>query len=106
MADFCISPKHKRSDFPRVLTLDDKIEVFEDRTLGWQLDIAERVANGVKADDGTTKCKPTKHSGFAVLHILFSYFEMIGTLETGYTGEGRSKEYFKEGFCSVFPAAT
>ena len=81
-----ITWKHKRADFGQSLTFDEKVEVFCEQTLGWQLHIADLVANG-----GTTfgEFKDGKegydvlcirHSGFAVLHICLSYIELIGSL--------------------------
>lgn len=56
-------------------TLDDKIRVFEDRVLGWQLDVAEQTLM-------------ISHSGFATLSIVASYFELIGKC---IEGPGRTK---------------
>jgi hypothetical protein len=36
------------------------------------------------------------------MHILLSYFEMIGKYRDGYANKGKSEFYFKEGFKSVF----
>lgn len=85
-----ISLHHDSDEFADGMTLDDKIEVFRDRVEEWQLNIAE-------------KCWQIPHSGFAVLHIVVSYFESMAKYIEGYTGTGRSKEYFKKGFYAVFP---
>ena len=89
--EYAISPHFKNTDFPSDMSLDQKIEVFADRVIGWQLDMAQLCANA------------SPHSGFAVLHIVFSYFEMIAKFQDGFTGDGRSPEYFRKGFNSVFP---
>jgi hypothetical protein len=71
---------------PSPLTYEQKVDVFYEQTLGWRLHIADLIANG-----GTTfgQCKPPQpgyavrsiwHSGFAVLHICLSYFELVGSL--------------------------
>jgi hypothetical protein len=86
-----ISPNFQNVDFPGVMSLDQKIEVFADRVKGWQLDMAQLCANG------------SPHSGFAVLHIVFSYFEMVAKFQAGYTQVGDCEKYFKEGVYSVFP---
>src|SRR6266566_2699046 len=68
------------------LTFEEKVDVFYEQTLGWQLHIADLVANG-----GTTfgefklgtpgyDVLSIRHSGFAVLHMCLSYIEMIGSL--------------------------
>jgi hypothetical protein len=88
---YAISPNFRNIDFPSDMSLDQKIEVFADRVKGWQLDIAQKCAEDIP------------HSGFAVLHIVCSYFEMIAKFQDGFTGEGKSPEYFSKGFNSVFP---
>lgn len=79
-------------------TLEEKIEIFYQRAFGWQLHIADLLANGGRPLGGGDPVEPVRHSGFAVLHICLSYFEAIGHC-LGH--EGRSA--FKEGVRSVFP---
>src|SRR5688500_2766267 len=90
-----ISWKHHSSDYPEPLTFEQKVEVFYEQTLGWQLHIADLIANGgttfgetevrggrrAVSSDGY-EVSPIRHSGFAVLHICLSYFELIGSLTT------------------------
>jgi len=85
-----ISPHYKNSDFPSGISLDQKIDIFSDQVIGWQLDIAQQCVDKIP------------NSGFAVLHIIFSYFEMIAKSIDGYNGKNRSREYFKKGFIYVF----
>ena len=87
-----ISPNFQDVDFPSGMSIDHKIEVFADRVKGWQLDIAQQCIDNIR------------HSGFAVLHIVASYFEMIAKFRDGFAKDGKSKEYFKKGIYSVFPA--
>ena len=42
-------------------------------------------------------------SGFAVLNILLSYFEMVAKYKNGFCGKGESSKYFEKGFKMVFP---
>lgn len=100
-----ITPFHKRRDFPQVLTIDDKIQIFYERVTGWQLEIANKVINGFKDDEGNS-IKGIKDSGFGALSILFSYFEMIAKYRDGYCGTGKTKVFFKQGFDMVFPELT
>jgi hypothetical protein len=72
------------------------VEIFRDRTYGWQLDIADKCING------DLLRQPMEHSGFATLLIVLSYFEMIAKHQTGYLGR-ESKKYFKKGVFSVYP---
>ncbi len=91
-----ISP-HFRSDFfgeryPDGLDLVDKIAIFSDVVRGWQLDVADMVL------------RHDRHSGFAALSIVLSYFEMIARYRHGkeeYTGD--SAQRFTEGVILVFP---
>jgi hypothetical protein len=85
-----ISPRYFQEDFPAGLSLDQKIEVFGDRVQGWQLDPAQELANKVS------------HSGFAVLHVVMSYFESVAKFRDGFCSRGESSAYFKRGFEWVF----
>jgi len=87
ITDSWISPNYKYSDWIGADT-DKKIEIFQDRINGWQLDIAEQYIEN-------------PHSGFAILSIVLSYFEMIGAFNRGDTKHTGSDE-FKDGVCSVF----
>ena len=85
-----LSPNYQDTDFAQPLTLDDKITIFLDRTDGWQLGIAEQ-------------SRDIPHSGFAVLHIILSYFETIAKYSDGFVHHGQSEHYFKQGVQFVFP---
>lgn len=92
------SSKFTNKDFPANYddwTVEDKIKLFEDQVLGWQLGIADDIIN--------TNADLNPHAGFAVLSILMSYFERIGKYLEGYTGKSQSKKYFITGFTNVFP---
>src|SRR5437867_2591972 len=72
--------------FATPLTFDQKVDVFYEQTLGWQLHIADLVANGGAAFGEFKQghlghdVPRIRHSGFAVLHICFSYIELTGSL--------------------------
>lgn len=85
-----ISPKHKDSDFPLPLKLENKIDIFEARVMGWQILIADEMSK-------------IEHAGYAVISAIFSYFEMIAQYIEGQSSKGRSKEFFNKGFKKVFP---
>ena len=93
-----ISWKHRDTDFPTTKTFDQKVEVFEAQTLGWQLHIAHLAANGGVPLGSNERIQAIPHGGFAVLHICFSYFELIASL-VGRKGESP----FKEGLQNVVP---
>lgn len=67
-----------------------KIAVFLDRVEGWQIGIADLLSITIPS------------SGWPVLRILFSYFEMIAKYRDGFTEKGRSAEYFTKGVAWVF----
>ena len=96
MRNLWISPSYQDTEFPHPHSLDTKITLFEDRVLGWKLDIADQLING------SQEKSPIRHSGYATLDIVVSYFEMIAKYEDGFTGR-KSEEYFKKGVYSVFP---
>lgn len=108
-----ISPHYKSTDFPTgtdgelILTLENKIDIFYDRVHYWQLDVADLLINGGK-DRVAKDISPIDGSGFAVLSIAFSYFEMIAQYQEGFMPKskrelfGHSKRHFTEGFYSVF----
>src|SRR5262245_65277742 len=100
-----ITWKHQDSQLRWPLTFEKKVELFYEQTLGWQLHIADLVANGGTAfgeegrREGNVSCA-IRHSGFAVLQICLSYFETIGYYTD--TPKG-SKEAFRLGVAKVFP---
>jgi hypothetical protein len=89
------------------LTFEDKVEVFYEQTIGWQLHIADLIANGGTTYPGFKPYKPEysvpniRHSGFAVLHICLSYLELIGSLVI--PSKSSTTESFQAGIRDVFP---
>lgn len=82
---------------------DKKVEIFYEKIWGWTLHVAELTINGGRNHEDTEDASPVPHSGFAVLQILFSYFEMIGRYVEGNLGKDQSKEFFTKGLRYVFP---
>jgi hypothetical protein len=102
--DWSISPTQRLRELPKNPTLEYKIDLFFNITDGWQLNIAEQMINGKKDESGRRIDDGIPHSAFAVLSVVFSYFEAIAKYESGYTKEkGHPKKYFKIGVFSVFP---
>ncbi|MGO9121739.1 MAG: hypothetical protein ACLQPD_29530 [Desulfomonilaceae bacterium] len=62
---------------PDKWSTDIKIKIFEDRVTGWQLSIADTVMNTDWSKE-KNDFHHLQHAGYAVLHIVFSYFEMLG----------------------------
>jgi hypothetical protein len=96
-----ISPNYTDAHFHGNPSLDEKITIFEDRVLGWQLDIAEELRKRIERKDN--QGRPIRHGGFALVSILFSYFEMIAQYEKGESSEQGSKKCFGKGLESIFP---
>lgn len=93
-----ITPYHQDTDFVWPLCLEDKIRIFEERVSGWQLDIADACINGGRPE--------MRHSGWAVLMIVFSYFEHIGKCRVGAEDSEKSQDRFRIGLEDVFPGLT
>jgi len=92
---FALSPKYSTLDFPHFpngMTLENKIDVFEDRISGWQIGIAKKMIQG-----------GIQHSDLALLQIVVCYFEMLGMYRSGYIGDHQSSSNFKKGFRATFP---
>lgn len=98
-----VSRKYLNTDFSSPPTLDQKIKVFEDRVLGWQIEIAQEVRNQI--DNGGEQ-GAFRHAGYALVSLLFSYFEMIAQYMEGASSQGGSKRTFVRGFKYVFPATS
>lgn len=102
-----ITWKHEDTNFVAPLTFEQKVDVFYEQTQGWQLHIADLVANGgttfgdFKLGKAGDPVPCIRHSGFAVLHICLSYLELIGSLVTA-TPQSPTKT-FENGVRAVFP---
>ena len=84
-----ISKNYLDTNFGANPTTDAKIEIFRDRVMGWQIEIAETLNN-------------VAHSGYGILSVSFSYFEMIAQYVKGKSSNHKSKNFFVEGFKEVF----
>jgi hypothetical protein len=108
-----ITWRHEDKDFNGPLTFEQKVEVFYEQTIGWQLHIADLIANGgtqfpeirdgIPVDGTAMSVSPIRHSGFPVLQICLSHFDTLGR----YTGvTSNSKDAFVAGVNRVFPQFT
>jgi hypothetical protein len=102
-----VSWKHEHTEFSNP-SFEQKVELFYEQTLGWQLHIADLLANGgatFEANGGRPSypVDAVEHSGFAVLHICLSYFELIGSVIVASSKNTRSVTRFKAGAADVFP---
>ena len=86
--DVYISPNYK-SDKLDSPSIDDLIDVYEDRIVGWVLDPAAQLAD-------------TANGAPAALCLLLTYFEGAWSYRTRTSSDGRSREYFISGFVDVF----
>jgi len=90
--ELCISPTHALRYLYDDDRLSRRLDVFEARTKGWFFDHAETLNNG-----------SNPHVGFAVLKLVFSYFEMITKYLEGEIQRRGAEIRFKKGIRSVFP---
>ena len=96
-----VSRKHDDGDLTWPLALEVKIDIFYEQLLGWQLHVADLIANGAHPLEGGAKVETIPDSGFAVLHICLSYFETIGKYQG--VPVGRDGAQFKAGALAVLP---
>lgn len=78
--------------------LIDKIEMYVTKR---QIGIAEHLAGEFHNECSTS---PLQESGYAILSIVLSYFEMIEEFSTGQSSERASADFFIRGFKKVYPA--
>jgi hypothetical protein len=96
-----ITWKHSDTDLVWPLTVEQKIDIFYQQLWGWQLHVADLIANGEDALEGEAKVQSIPHSGFAVLQICLSYFETIAKYRALSIGSHGAQ--FKAGAQDVFP---
>jgi hypothetical protein len=83
------------------MTIDEMIDRIEFSVTRRQLGVA-----GVMATEFLDECSPSplKESGYAVLSVVVSYFEMIAQFLNGEDSDGQSRKFFVQGFRAVYPA--
>jgi hypothetical protein len=96
-----ITWKHGDTDFDWPLKIEDKITIFYEQLRGWQLHVADLIANGGCPLEGGARVQSIPESGFAVLQICLSYFETIGKYQGLATGANGAQ--FKAGAKTVLP---
>lgn len=100
------SRSNRGGEFGPKPALHQKIEIFSERVLGWQIDVAEEMSrqytDALVASDAS---RPMRHSGFAVVSVIFSYFETIAQYLQGASSHRQSAEFFEYGFRSVYPTS-
>jgi hypothetical protein len=101
-----ITSEDRLEDLTWPLPIEKKIDIFYKQLFGWQLHIADQIANGSPPLEEGARVNPIEHSGFAVLQICLSYFETIGKHRP--TGSSvpagkKSGSKFKAGVEAVFP---
>jgi hypothetical protein len=83
------------------MTVDEMIDRIEFSVTCRQLGIAE-----IMASEFLNECSahPLKESGYAILSVVVSYFEMIAQFINGEDSEKKSPKFFVQGFRAVYPA--
>lgn len=84
-------------------TTDQLIDGIEMSVGKRQLRVAELMAAEFSNKDSPN---PLMESGYAILSIVVSYFEMIAQFINGEDSEGKSKRFFIQGFRAVYPSTT
>jgi len=99
-----ITWKDRDCDLDRPILIDKKIDIFYQQAFGWQLHVADLLANGGSLLGAQESVPAIPHSGFAVLHVCLSYFETIGRYQAPVGGSRKKdNECFKLGAKAVFP---
>lgn len=89
---------------PQPLSVEDKISLFESRVDAWQLGPAVAILKQIEA---STTPSVWSHSGYTLVWVLTSYFEMIGkVLNLNSRSSGTAGDDFKAGFRDVYPDYT
>jgi hypothetical protein len=100
-----ITWKHDSSKINWPPSFEEKVDIFYNRILGWQLHIADILSNGGKPmsqDQNLAELSSIPHSGFAVLQICLSYFETIAQYQR-LKPKTTDSDDFKTGVHAVFP---
>src|SRR5579883_3418845 len=82
------------------MTTDEMIDNINLYVTRRQLGVAEHLASHF-ADESSTH--PLKESGYAILAVVVSYFEMIAQFVSGSSSKNKSEEFFVRGFRAVYP---
>jgi hypothetical protein len=102
--EVAISPYSTNKTRPLPHDYATKVALFWERFHGWKFDIAKKMLDGWKAEDG--KDMPgVPHSGYAAMDVMFSYFEPLAKHRDGYLDPNdirKSGVYFKKGVKNVF----
>lgn len=87
---------------PRPWSLDQKIDVYECMVDVWQLGASVAMLRQIESHQPPSAWS---HSAYALLSVVFSYFEMIGkSLNPSAAASGTAGNDFNVGFCDVYPA--
>ena len=83
-------------------TTEEMISALETYVLTRYIGIAQVLADEFKNEESKS---PLQESGYAILSIVMSYFEMIESISSGCKSpNGQSKNYFIAGFKKVYPS--
>ena len=89
-----ISPHFTRDKVRNKPSIDDKIDVYEDRLQGWVFDHAMWLLS--------SSYPLSEHAHMAVLLLTNAYFEQTWCYRVGRESDGNEFTFFKEGFNDVF----
>jgi|ERR1019366_1838629 hypothetical protein len=94
MSNIWISPKYTPAKLASG-KIEDKIDVFKNKVIGWTFDHADVLASNTDARG--------RHAGFAILMLCSAYFEALHACIEGRAASkrGESAKFFISGFLNV-----
>lgn len=98
-----VQPMDLSRERPTPRSLDDMLDLFECRVDVWQLGPAVEILKQIETRTSLAS-SVWAHAAYALLMILFPYFEMLGkTLNPSSQPRGTASVDFNTGFCDVYP---
>lgn len=97
-------PMELSRERPSPRSLDDMIDLFECRVDVWQFGPAVAILKQIEAQQPGSS-SVWAHTAYALLAVVFTYFEMIGkSLNPSAASKRPAWQDFNYGFCDVYPA--
>lgn len=97
-------PMHLSRERPSPRSLEDMLDLFECRVDVWQFGPAVAILKQIEAQEPFSP-SVWAHTAYALLAVVFTYFEMIGKSLNPYSKpRGSASQDFNHGFCDVYPA--
>ena len=106
-----ITRKHLNTELKKNSPLEKKIEVFEERVRGWQIEVALEVERQIMKANGKGVMG---HAAYGLIAIYFSFFETLGQFLAGKSSDSTARNFpkmsagdaFLEGFKYIYPTTS